>query len=120
MGTRDTAQDTFGVVHAAPGEAASRLARGWGMQFADGHAWHQYFPLADEGGPGLAAERPDRPQWFCDDHLWLVLATCNYLKETGDYGFLDRRVPLRDGAARPRERRTGRPSPGSTTRSGAT
>ncbi|MGP8163290.1 MAG: GH36-type glycosyl hydrolase domain-containing protein [Acidimicrobiales bacterium] len=92
MGTRDTAQDTFGVVHAAPGEVASRLARGWGMQFADGHAWHQYFPLADEGGPGLAAERPDRPQWFCDDHLWLVLATCNYLKETGDYGFLRRRV----------------------------
>jgi cellobiose phosphorylase len=92
MGTRDTAQDTIGVVQAVPGEAASRLARGWGMQFADGHAWHQYFPLADEGGPGLAAERPNRPQWFCDDHLWLVIATCNYLKETGDYGFLQRPV----------------------------
>ena len=92
MGTRDTAQDTFGVVHAAPREVAARLVRGWGMQFGDGHAWHQYFPLADEGSSGLAAERPDRPQWFSDDHLWLVLATCNYLKETGDYGFLDRRV----------------------------
>ena len=32
------------------------------------------------------------PEWFSDDHLWLVLATCNYLKETGDYRFLDRRV----------------------------
>jgi cellobiose phosphorylase len=92
MGTRDTAQDTFGVVHAVPAEVAARLVRGWGMQFADGHAWHQYFPLADEGGPGLAGERPDRPQWFCDDHLWLVIATCNYLKETGDYRFLRRRI----------------------------
>jgi cellobiose phosphorylase len=93
MGTRDSAQDTFGVVHAAPREAASRLARGWGMQFADGHAWHQYFPLSNEGGPGLATERPEWPQWFSDDHLWLVIATCNYLKETGDYRFLVRHVP---------------------------
>ena len=36
---------------------------------------------------------PTWPQWFCDDHLWLVIATCAYLKETGDYAYLERRVP---------------------------
>jgi cellobiose phosphorylase len=93
IGTRDTAQDALGVVHAAPGEVASRTERLWGVQFADGHTWHQFFPLTGKGGPGLAAERPTWPQWFCDDHLWLVLATCAYLEETGDYAYLERRVP---------------------------
>ncbi len=93
IGTRDTAQDTLGVVHAAPVEVAARIERLWGVQFADGHTWHQFFPLSGKGGPGLAAERPTWPQWFSDDHLWLVLATCAYLAETGDYAYLERRVP---------------------------
>ena len=93
IGTRDTAQDALGVAHAAPDEVASRMERLWGVQFADGHTWHQFFPLTGKGGPGLAAERPTWPQWFCDDHLWLVIATCAYLEETGDYAYLGRRVP---------------------------
>ncbi len=93
IGTRDTAQDTLGIVHAAPDEVASRLARLWGVQFEDGHTWHQFLPLSGKGGPGLAAERPSWPQWFSDDHLWLIIATCAYLKETGDYDYLARRVP---------------------------
>ena len=92
IGTRDTAQDTLGVAHAAPAEVASRLERLWGVQFADGHTWHQFFPFTGKGGPGLAAERPTWPQWFSDDHLWLVIATCSYLEETGDYAYLGRRV----------------------------
>ena len=109
IGTRDTAQDVLGVVPAAPGEVASRLERLWGVQFADGHTWHQFFPLSGQGGPGLAAERPTWPQWFCDDHLWLVIATCAYLAETGNYGYLQRRVPYaRDEAVgSPLTRRNG-------------
>ena len=42
---------------------------------------------------GWPPKGPTWPQWFCDDHLWLVIATCAYLKETGDYGYLERRVP---------------------------
>jgi cellobiose phosphorylase len=30
----------------------------WKLQFADGHTWHQVFPLTGEGGPGLAGEFP--------------------------------------------------------------
>lgn len=101
MGTRDSAQDTMGTVHNAPGHAKGVLRMLWRLQFADGHAWHQVFPLTGEGGPGLAGESPQWPQWFSDDHLWLVIATCNYLKETGDFGFLDEAVPYQDAAPQP-------------------
>jgi len=99
MGTRDTAQDTLGLVHAIPGEVRSRLLQVWALQFQDGHTWHQYYPLTGEGGPGLAAEFPEWPQWFCDDHLWAVIATAAYLRETGDAALLDESVPFQDGGA---------------------
>ncbi len=98
MGTRDSGQDTLGIVHAAPDQARRMLTRIWTMQFADGHAWHQFFPLTGEGGPGLAAEYPDWPQWFSDDHLWLVISVCAYLRETGDFEYLDQQVPYVDHA----------------------
>jgi cellobiose phosphorylase len=97
MGTRDSAQDTLGAVHNAPARARATLAMLWQLQFVDGHTWHQVFPLTGEGGPGLAAEFPAWPQWFSDDHLWLVIATCHYLKETGDFAFLDEPLPFQDG-----------------------
>ena len=97
MGTRDSAQDTMGTVHSLPAQARRTLTRTWALQFLDGHTWHQVFPLTGEGGPGLAAEFPDWPQWFSDDHLWLVLATCAYLRETGDFAYLDDRVRWADG-----------------------
>ena len=99
MGTRDSAQDTLGTVHAAPGRARETLVRLWGLQFADGHAWHQFFPLTGEGTTGLAAEIPEWPQWFCDDHLWIAIATCAYLRETGDLALLDEPVAYVDGPA---------------------
>lgn len=99
MGTRDSAQDTLGTVHNAPERAKDTLRMLWKLQFADGHAWHQVFPLTGEGGPGLAGEFPQWPQWFSDDHLWLVIATCHYLKETGDFAFLDETLPYADAAA---------------------
>lgn len=99
MGTRDSAQDTLGTVHNAPARAKDTLRMLWRLQFEDGHAWHQVFPLTGEGGPGLAAEFPGWPQWFSDDHLWLVIATCHYLKETADFAFLDEALPYQDAAA---------------------
>ncbi len=97
LGTRDSGQDTLGIAHSAPGHARDMLTRIWRMQFADGHTWHQFFPLTGEGGPGLAGEHPQWPQWFSDDHLWLVMSVCAYLRETGDLDYLDQRVPYQDG-----------------------
>lgn len=101
MGTRDSSQDTFGVVHAASRSAKKKLEMLWELQFEDGHTWHQIYPLTGEGGPGLAAEEPEKPQWFSDDPLWLILGTCNYMKETGDTGFLEKRIPYQDAEPEP-------------------
>ena len=97
MGTRDSAQDTLATAQNAPERAKQTLVMLWKLQFKDGHVWHQVFPLTGEGGPGLAAEFPDWPQWFSDDHLWLVQAVVNYLRETGDFPFLDESIPYYDG-----------------------
>ena len=99
MGTRDSAQDTLGTVQAVPGQVRQVLSILWKLQFADGHTWHQVFPLTGEGGPGLAGEHPDWPQWFSDDHLWLIIATCHYLRETGDLAYLEEAVPYQDAGA---------------------
>jgi cellobiose phosphorylase len=97
MGTRDSAQDTLGTVHNQPDLVRSCLSTLWKLQFADGHTWHQVFPLTGEGGPGLAGESPHKPQWFSDDHLWMVIGTCAYLKETADFAYLDEMLPFQDG-----------------------
>jgi cellobiose phosphorylase len=98
MGTRDSGQDTLGTMHTVPDHARRMLTTIWRMQFADGHTYHQFYPLTGEGGPGLAAEYPDWPQWFSDDHLWLIISVCAYLRETGDFAYLDQKVPYQDRA----------------------
>ncbi len=97
MGTRDSGQDTLGTMHTVPDHARRMLTRIWEMQFNDGHTWHQFFPLTGEGGPGLAGEFPTWPQWFSDDHLWLVISVCAYLRETGDFDYLRETVKFVDG-----------------------
>ncbi len=99
MGTRDSAQDTLGTVHNAADRARATLNMLWHLQYQDGHTWHQVLPLTGEGGPGLAAEFPQWPQWFSDDHLWLILAVCSYIRETGDVGYLDHQVDYTDGGS---------------------
>ena len=99
MGTRDSAQDTLGTVHAVSGRVKANLNMLWKLQFQDGHTWHQFFPLTGEGGAGLAAEFPDWPQWFSDDPLWLVMAVCAYLRETGDFSYLDEPIAYAEAAA---------------------
>ena len=69
MGTRDSGQDTLGTMHTVPDHARRMLTQIWGVQFADGHTWHQFYPLSGEGGPGHSTELPDWPQWYSDDHL---------------------------------------------------
>jgi len=98
MGTRDSGQDTLGTMHTVPDHVRRMLTTIWKMQFADGHTWHQFFPLTLEGGPGLAGEHPSSPQWFSDDHLWLIISVCAYLRETGDFDYLDQLVPYVDHA----------------------
>ncbi|HBX71187.1 MAG TPA: glycosyl transferase, partial [Chloroflexi bacterium] len=36
----------------------------------------------------------DRPKYYSDDHLWIILAVTEYLKETGDFDFLSEKIPF--------------------------
>ncbi|HEY9594811.1 MAG TPA: glycosyl transferase, partial [Spirochaetia bacterium] len=89
MGFRDSNQDVLGFVHQIPRQARDRLLDIAATQFPEGRANHQYSPLTKKGnGEG-----------FGDDHLWLVLAVSQYVKETGDLDFLSQKVPYNDGSA---------------------
>lgn len=98
MGTRDSAQDTLATVQTEPERARQTLNLLWKLQFQDGHTWHLVYPLTGEGATGHAAEYPDSPQWFSDDPLWLILAVCAYIRETGDHAYLDEVIPYADGS----------------------
>jgi cellobiose phosphorylase len=92
IGFRDTSQDLLGCVHQVPARARERLFDVASTQHPDGGAWHQYQPLTKRGN----AEVGDG---FNDDPLWLILGVAGYLKETGDWAFLDEMVPFDNDAS---------------------
>ncbi|MCC6613451.1 MAG: glycosyl transferase [Anaerolineae bacterium] len=99
IGFRDSSQDVLGVIAHMPDESKALIEQLLSVQLSDGSAMHQFFPLTMEATHGDAAEMPDRPDFYSDDHLWIVLAVCGYLAETGDFGFLDEMIPFYDGDA---------------------
>ena len=96
IGFRDSAQDIMGVMAHMPAQAAELAQKLLSVQRRDGSAMHQFNPLTMIASEGDSRERDDRPHYYSDDHLWIVLAVCAYLKETGDLGFLRKEVPFYD------------------------
>lgn len=94
LGFRDSSQDVMGVVDRMPQEAKKLIVKLLSVQNQNGSAMHQFNPLSMEATNGDAHEMPDRPQYYGDDHLWIVLAVTAYLKETGDMAFLQEQVPF--------------------------
>ncbi len=87
MGFRDSAQDLLGFVHQIPDRARQRILDIASTQLEDGSAYHQYQPLTKKGNSDIGSG-------FNDDPLWLILATSQYIKETGDETILDEMVPF--------------------------
>lgn len=85
-GVRDQCQDLLGPLLAEPERVRERIAEVASYQFADGSILHNFFRLSRYG------ERTGHS----DTPLWLPFAIMNYLKETGDFAFLDRVVPFYD------------------------
>lgn len=86
-GFRDSMQDVLGVMHAVPSLAKDRIETLLKIQCSDGNAKNVYFPGT---GKAVGGGRSD-------DHLWSVYSVCAYIKETGDYEFLNKKVPYYDG-----------------------
>jgi len=89
LGFRDSNQDLLGFVHLVPDRARQRILDLAGTQLSDGTCYHQYQPLTKRGNDEVGGG-------FNDDHLWLVLSTCAYVKETGDASILDEPVGYAD------------------------
>jgi cellobiose phosphorylase len=106
MGFRDSSQDVMGVLASAPTEAKALLSKLLRVQRPDGSAMHQFFPMSMQADEGDSREHAGK-QVYGDDHLWVVLATCNYLKETGDYEFLDQPLTYYDKVKPEAEREAG-------------
>jgi cellobiose phosphorylase len=103
MGFRDSSQDVLGALSGSPAAARELLLKLLQVQRGDGSAMHQFNPLTMVANVGDSAEMEDRYDFYSDDHLWCVLAVCEYVKETGDFDFLAREVPFyeKDRAGKP-------------------
>ncbi len=82
MGFRDSNQDLLGFVHMIPSRARERILDIAATQLSDGTCFHQYQPLTKKGNSEIGGD-------FYDDHLWLVLSTVSYIKESGDVSLLE-------------------------------
>jgi cellobiose phosphorylase len=89
MGYRDSNQDLLGFVHLVPEKARPRLLDIAATQLSSGLCFHQYQPLTKKGNADIGGG-------FMDDHLWLVLSTCSYIKETGDTTILQENIGYAD------------------------
>jgi cellobiose phosphorylase len=87
QGMRDACQDAFGVIALSPEVALKNIERIAGFFFSDGRCCGAANRI---GLPEGGADKADLP-------LWLVLTVSDYLRETGDFAFLDRQFPLMDG-----------------------
>jgi len=96
IGFRDSSQDLLGVMSHMPEEARVLAENLLSVQKIDGSGMHQYFPSTMEANEGDSREKEDRPKYYGDDHLWIVLTVAGYLKETGNLSFLEKRIPFYD------------------------
>ena len=111
LGYRDTSQDVMAVVHTNPEKCRQRLLELLRGQVSLGYGLHLF-------DPEVFAPRQDRlpgvklptvvptpspadiihglDDTCSDDALWTVASICEFVKETGDFGFLDQVVPFAD------------------------
>ncbi|MBI9071339.1 MAG: hypothetical protein JEY94_07055 [Melioribacteraceae bacterium] len=95
IGFRDSSQDVMGIITNMPNEGKSLMKKLLSVQKADGSAMHQFFPLTMEATEGDSREDGEK-HFYGDDHLWIVFAVSAYLKETGDYNFLNEKITFYD------------------------
>lgn len=111
LGFRDTSQDVMAVPHTNPTKVKQRLRELLHGQVSAGYGLHLFDPdwfdpekqLKPKFKSPTIAHAPDKSSYIhgldhtcSDDHLWLVPAVCEYVKETGEVAFFDEVVPFCD------------------------
>ncbi len=94
IGFRDSSQDVMGVLSHIPTEGQALIRQLLHVQQQNGSAMHQFYASTMVGSMGDSHEVFDGPKYYSDDHLWIILATTAYIKETGDLAFLDEVIPF--------------------------
>ena len=111
LGFRDTSQDVMSVVHSNPSKCRQRIVELLHAQVSQGYGLHlfdpDWFDPEKQKAPAFKsptiAHAPDRKSFLhgiehvcSDDALWIVVTTCEYVKETGDLALFDEVVPFAD------------------------
>ena len=108
IGFRDSSQDVMATVLHMPEEGRALIEKLLSVQRRNGSAMHQFYPLTMEGSEGDSRESPTGPFYYSDDHLWMILAVCAYLKASGDFAFLDKTLPYYEKVPTARQKRAAR------------
>ena len=109
LGYRDTAQDAMCIPHAEPEGCLNRIrqllhgqvSRGYGLHLFD-PAWFEPQEQQSFKSPTVVPT-PDKASMIhglkdtcADDHLWLIPAIIEHVRETGDTAFFDAVIPYAD------------------------
>lgn len=107
IGFRDSSQDILGILSAMPEKGKELIKKLISVKKEDGSAMHQFFPLTMEANEGDSREEAHLKDYYGDDHLWIVQTVIEYIKETGNYAFLEEEITFYDKNLKLKDRKKG-------------